>query len=58
MKKNSSSSRSSVTCITSRPKIVIDKRILTDADGAFVRSKLVQKKKSRYNVSCLILFCT
>ena len=40
-----------VTCITSRPQIVIDKRKRKQTEGAFicVRSKLVQKKKSRYD---------
>ena len=43
-------------CMTSRPKIVSDKK--TQSNGAFicVRPKLVQKKKSRYVILSFIDF--
>lgn len=41
------SSCSPVVCVTSRPKLVIDKRKKTDGAFICVRPKLVQKKKSR-----------
>ena len=50
VKKDSSHSPSPVVCITSRPKLVIDKNKKTDGAFICVRPKLVQKKKSRYNL--------